>query len=163
MRQRSSKYLSVSSLLLLLLLCATPLQVCLAATSVTTTTSRTTYVEGTAAGSTKVDSGVVVASDGLLSEAHIILSQVDSDDALSVSPFNGLSQGNGYDQTNRKLVVTGLGTAATYQSVLRTVSFYSPSQTPATADRTVTFQIYDDQGVLKSSATKTITKQRTSW
>ena len=132
--------------------------VVLAATSVTTSGGTTAYTEGNAAGVTKVDSLLTVTSDVLLSKAEIVLSSsdADSDDALSVSPFNGLSQGTGYDTGTTSLTVTGLGTAATYQSVLRTVSFYNPSQTPKTATRTVTFKVYDSDGVLKSTAAKQV-------
>jgi len=145
---------------LLLLACSLP-HFALAATSVTTSGGTTAYTEGNAAGVTKVDALLTVSSDSLISKAEILLSYgdpalADADDRLSVSPFNGLSQGSGYDTTDQKLTVTGLGTAATYQSVLRTVSFYSSSQTPKTSARTATFKIYDSDGLLKSTATKSI-------
>lgn len=147
-------------LLLLLLACSLP-HFALAATSVTTSGGTTAYTEGNAAGVTKVDALLTVSSDSLISKAEILLSYgdpalADADDRLSVSPFNGLSQGSGYDTTDQKLTVTGLGTAATYQSVLRTVSFYSSSQTPKTSARTATFKIYDSDGLLKSTATKSV-------
>ena len=129
----------------------------LAATTVTTSGGTTAYTEGNAAGVTKVDATLTVTSDSLISSALIKLTTSnDGDDALSVSPFNGLSQGSGYDSGNKQLTVSGLGTAATYQSVLRTVSFYNPSSTPQTAQRTVTFSLYDSDGVLQSTATKQI-------
>ncbi|QDZ19799.1 hypothetical protein A3770_03p23170 [Chloropicon primus] len=154
---------SPTILLLLLAACLSALfGIAAAATTVTTSAGTTSYTEGNAAGVTKVDALLALSSDSLISKSEILLSYsdealADSSDALSVSPFNGLSQGAGYNSAQRLLTVTGLGTAATYQSVLRTVSFYSPSKTPKTSTRTLTFKVYDSDGVLKSTATKTLT------
>ena len=68
--------------------------------------------------------------------------QSDEADVLVASP-NGTGIAALYDAETGILSLTGDGTVAEYQAVLRTVSFENRSQDPSTLDRIVTFAVND--------------------
>ena len=80
-------------------------------------------------------------------------------DALAISVFNGLSQGSGYSQSSKTLVITGLGTAATYQAVLRTLTFHNPSSNPNMDNngrRTIIYTLEKSDGTTLNAVEKNL-------
>ncbi len=65
-------------------------------------------------------------------------------DILSFTPVGSI--GGSYDAATGALTLTGTGTVAEYEQVLRSVAFNSTAVQPDLADRIIEFQITDDQG-----------------
>ena len=80
-------------------------------------------------------------------------------DSLAISVFNGLSQGSGYSQSSKTLVITGLGTAATYQAVLQTLTFHNPSSNPNMDNngrRTIIYTLEKSDGTTLNAVEKNL-------
>lgn len=127
-----------------------------AASTITASGGTASYTERATAGTTAVDAALTVTTDNIISSATVRITyatgnEVDANDLLTVATSNGLSQGSGFDASTDTLTITGSGTAATYQTVLRTVSFYNPSSTPSNEQRTITFTVNDADGSSSSS------------
>ncbi|MDP1850469.1 MAG: Ig-like domain-containing protein, partial [Solirubrobacteraceae bacterium] len=127
---------------------------------VTTTGGSTAYTEGAAA--VTVDSGVTVvdSDDANLAGAQVRISAgFEAGDALTFTPSGGAGgAGSSYDAGTGVLTLTGTGTVAEFQTVLRSVQFNSTSENPAVS-KTVEFKV-DDGDVDSNLATKAIAVTR---
>ncbi|WP_157530956.1 FG-GAP-like repeat-containing protein, partial [Hymenobacter norwichensis] len=104
---------------------------------VTTTAGTTTALEQVA---TIVDAGLGVNSLVLTSAAVRITSGlVALEDVLDVTLVNGFS----YNYNNGVLTITGRGTIAQWQALLRTVTYTNKSANPTTTPRTISFVVSD--------------------
>jgi hypothetical protein len=111
------------------------------APTVTTTGGNTSYTENDPA--TVVDGGATVAD---LDDTHIESAQVqftagfESGDTLGFSDTATIT--HGYNSGTGVLTLTGHDTKANYQAALRSVTFSSTSENPATS-KTVEFKVND--------------------
>ncbi|MEP0337182.1 MAG: LamG-like jellyroll fold domain-containing protein [Alphaproteobacteria bacterium] len=105
-----------------------------------------TYVEDGAP--LVVDSGITLTDvdSATLDGATVTITTAfeANTDILSFSPVGAI--GGSYDAATGALTLTGTGTVAEYEQVLRSVSFNSTAVQPDLADRTIEFQVTDDQG-----------------
>jgi hypothetical protein len=84
-------------------------------------------------------------------------SQADGD-TLSFTDQNGIT--GHYDATTGILTLTGVAAIADYQTAIQSVTFSNTSNTPSTADRTVTITVKDAEGLSNDPSdpnTKTVT------
>ncbi len=111
---------------------------------ITTTGGDTTYTENAA--SVAVDGGVTVTDvdDTSLQSAQVrISSGLDSGDTLTFTPTGGAGgAGSAYNAGTGVLTLTGPGTVADFQTVLRSVGFSSTNDSPALS-KAVEFKVND--------------------
>ncbi|HEX2084288.1 MAG TPA: Ig-like domain-containing protein [Solirubrobacteraceae bacterium] len=117
------------------------------------------YSEGD--GAVAVDGGIG-ASDpdsANLTGATVTISGgfVEAEDALAFADQNGIT--GAYDDTSGKLTLSGSASVADYEAALRSVTYENSSDTPSTADRTVTFEADDGAAEhnLSDAVTRTVT------
>ncbi|KEQ18405.1 retention module-containing protein, partial [Endozoicomonas numazuensis] len=104
-------------------------------------------------------------------DAHITLADIDSvtidsatisissnfsaaEDSLAFTDHNGIS--GHWDSLTGSITLSGTATVAQYQEALRTVTYSNSSESPSTADRTISFSV-DDGHDSSNIATSTIT------
>jgi hypothetical protein len=78
-----------------------------------------------------------------------------STDRLDYTPVSGIT--GTYDDATGILSLEGGATIAEYQSALRSITFHTMSDTPSTADRTLTVVVADAEGAGSNTLTRTIT------
>jgi hypothetical protein len=107
---------------------------------------------------------VLIAPAGLVSDDGTIGSMIvaltnrpDGDSTERLDLASPLPSGLSSTYANGVLTVTGVGTAADYQSVLRSITYNNTSQNPNGADRTVTVTVKDTELTPLSSITHIVT------
>jgi hypothetical protein len=73
--------------------------------------------------------------------AQVTGSYVNGEDVLAFSPAGGVS--GSFDASTGAITMTGDADAATYEAVLRSITYVNTSDNPSTATRTVTFIVAD--------------------
>ncbi|HBC08801.1 MAG TPA: hypothetical protein DC046_14660, partial [Rhodospirillaceae bacterium] len=115
-----------------------------------------TYVEDGAP--LVVDSGITLTDidSATLDGATVTITTAfeANTDILSFTPVGAI--GGSYDAATGALTLTGTGTQAEYEQVLRSVTFNSTAAQPDLADRTIEFQVTDDQGAPSTPLAVTI-------
>ena len=123
---------------------------------VTASNGSTSYTENDAA--TVIDSGVTVtdADSANLTGATVAITGgfAGAEDVLAFAAANGIS--GSYDANTGVLALTGSASVANYQLALRAVTYVNTSDSPSTADRTITFTATDGTNT-SAAATKTVT------
>ncbi|MBT5855123.1 hypothetical protein HOH87_00620 [bacterium] len=104
--------------------------------SITTSVSDGVYIRGT--GNKVVDPGIVVSSDSL-DGAKVSIVGFIAGDFLSFTPRGGIS--GAYNGSDGILSLTGTGTAAQYQAVLRSVAYQNNSATLVPQTREFVFSL----------------------
>ncbi|MEM7314666.1 MAG: hypothetical protein AAF497_16080, partial [Planctomycetota bacterium] len=116
------------------------------APSVTTTDGSVTFNEGD--GPLTIDSGITVTDDDStdLASATVTVSSgfESSADVLDATSVSAITVA--FDATTGTLSLTGTGSLADYQTVLRSVTYENTSDAPDTATRTITFEVTDPDG-----------------
>lgn len=127
---------------------------------VTATGDSTAYTEGAAP--VTVDGGLTVADtdDANLAGAQVRVSAgFETGDVLTFTPSGGAGgAGSSYNAGTGVLTLTGPGTVADFQAVLRSVKFNSTSENPAVS-KTIEFKV-NDGDVDSNLATKAIAVTR---
>lgn len=105
-----------------------------------------------------VDDGLTVADvdSAALSGATVDITSGFSaaqGDVLSFTPTGSIS--GAYNATTGVLTLSGSGTKAEYQSVLRSVTYANTSEDPTTS-RTVRFRVTDETSTVSAGATRTV-------
>ena len=123
---------------------------------ITTTADTLTYTENE--GPVAVDS-LLQISDGDSTELSAAVVTISSGyqqgaDVLSAVGQDGITVGT-FDAVTGSITLTGTASIASYQAVLRLVTFENTSDNPTTDTREITFQITDD-GNNTASATRTV-------
>ncbi len=122
---------------------------------VTTSGGTTAYTEDGAA--VAIDPGLTVGDidDTALEGATVAITGnfQSSEDALGFSDQNGIT--GAYDSGTGVLTLTGTSSVAHYQAALRSVAYSNTSDTPNTANRTLTFVVNDGE-IDSLPATKTL-------
>jgi len=121
--------------------------------AVVLSTTTLTVDEGGPSAVLEANLQVLDSDDPTLASARVfVASGLGASDILSVTPQGNITAN--YDSSTGTLWLTGVDTLATYQTVLRTVSFQAgddPSlETGQTATKVVSFQVFD--GVNESAA-----------
>ncbi len=114
------------------------------------------FTEGTDS-SVSLFSGLTLSdpdSTTLQSATVKIASGLVGDDRLSFSAVSGIS--GSYDSSTGELTFTGTASLATYQTVLRTVS-YSNGNITSSGSRSVTVTVTDSGGTVSSAVTRSLT------
>ncbi|HCS71556.1 MAG TPA: hypothetical protein DIW51_16475, partial [Rhodospirillaceae bacterium] len=121
-----------------------------------------TYVEDGAP--LVVDSGITLTDvdSATLDGAMVTITTAfeANTDILSFTPVGAI--GGSYDAAAGALTLTGTGTVAEYEQVLRSVTFSSTAVQPDLADRTIEFQVTDDQGAPSTPFAVTIGVENTN-
>ncbi len=112
------------------------------------------YVEGN--GAVAIDGTLTVTGDATtLSGATVtLINYVAGEDALSFTPRSGITAV--WDDDAGTLTFTGTASLATYQTLLRSVKYCDPSQSPTAIDRSVEF-VVNDGAADSDPATRIIT------
>jgi Bacterial Ig domain/Bacterial cadherin-like domain len=76
-------------------------------------------------------------------------------DTLSFSDQNGIH--GSYDSSTGVLTLTGVAAISDYQAAIQSITFSNTSNTPSTADRTVSITVKDAEGLDSNTDTKTVT------
>jgi hypothetical protein len=119
-------------------------------------TSTLSFTEGDAA---KVINAALVVSDAdstNLSSATIAVTAnyQSGEDLLAFTPQLGIT--GSFNSTTATLTLSGTATVASYQTVLRTVTFANTSNAPATTARTISFTATDASAATSAALTSTV-------
>ncbi len=134
------------------------------APTLTATVADLDYSEGD--GASAVDSGLALTDPDStqISGATVSITGgfASAEDELAFTTQNGIS--GTYDSGTGILTLTGASSVANYQTALRSVTYENSSDTPSTADRTVSFRANDGSATdnLSNIATRDVTVSPTN-
>ncbi|ASI91682.1 VCBS domain-containing protein [Vibrio mediterranei] len=106
-----------------------------------------------------VDSDIDITDDiDVITSAEIKLTNPQANDSFVVNGTlpNGLSYISSTVAGALVLTISGDGTAEEYETALQLLEFSNDSEDPNTDPRSITIQVFDDQGVGSNTATSTI-------
>lgn len=115
--------------------------------TITTTTSSPSYKEASAP--VVLDSGITVRDAGNQITGAVIQitsGTVAAEDMLGITPQSGILWKVTKSSGLVTLTLSGTASAATYQAILRTLTYANSSTTPSTAARTITISLTDSLG-----------------